>query len=190
VASALRNHYEGTANDPYTLENPNEPYRPIAVLRQSNSHITETRSNAAPGIDVVQYISLGMNALGVYIPFYSGIRKVPMSYFLGDDKASDDSAFWVYRKLQVLAMRNFKEYAPIVQKEFSLFEEKVAARQSQMEEEYNELYKTDPVAGLTLLQGFTDQTVEEALTLTKKLTNILFTIETEAMDKKYHFGGD
>ena len=189
VASALRNHYEGTDNDPYTLENPEEPYRPIAVLRQSNSHITETRSNAAPGIDVVQYISLGMNALGVYIPFYSGIRQVPSPYLLGADKASDDSAFWVYRKLQVLAMRNFKAYAPIIQKEYFVFEENLAARQAQMEEKYNELYKTDPIAALTLLQRFSDQTIEEALTLTKNLTNTVFTLETEAMDKKYHFEG-
>ena len=58
-----------------------------------------------------------------------------------------------------------------------------------MEEKYNELYKADPIAALTLLQNFSDQTVEEALTLTKKLTNILFTLETQAIEKKYHFEG-
>ena len=86
-------------------------------------------------------------------------------------------------------MRNFKAYAPIIQKEYFVFEENLAARQAQMEEKYNELYKTDPIAALTLLQRFSDQTIEEALTLTKNLTNILFTLETEAMDKKYHFEG-
>jgi dipeptidase len=190
IAAMMRDHYQGTDIDPYTLANPSSPYRPIAVLRQSNSHITEIKANAAPGADIVTYFSFGMNLLSTYIPFYSGIENTPASFAAGDKNASDDSAFWTFRKVQVLAMENFKEYAPIVQKEYSDFEARVAERQISLEKEYNALYATDPIAATKMLQQFTDATAEEALAIARRLSNKLFTLETQAIDKKYHFEGE
>jgi len=190
VAAMLRDHYQGTDIDPYTLARPDSPYRPIAVLRESNSHITEIKADTAPGIDITTHFTMGMALLGVYLPFYSGIESTPESFAVGDKNASDDSAFWTFRKVQVLAMLNFKEYAPIVQKEYSAFETKVASRQLELEAKYNALYESDPIAAGKMLQDFTDTMAAEALAVARNLTNVLFTLHTQAIDERYHFEGE
>lgn len=38
VMAAMRNHFEGSRHDPYTLRNPGEPFRPIALLRTAMGH--------------------------------------------------------------------------------------------------------------------------------------------------------
>lgn len=36
--AAMRNHFDGSRHDPYTLRNPDEPFRPIALLRTGMGH--------------------------------------------------------------------------------------------------------------------------------------------------------
>ena len=36
--AAMRNHWDGTRHDPYTHSNPDEPWRPIALLRTGMGH--------------------------------------------------------------------------------------------------------------------------------------------------------
>jgi hypothetical protein len=38
IQAAMRDHWEGTKHDPYTRRNPDEPWRPIALLRTSMGH--------------------------------------------------------------------------------------------------------------------------------------------------------
>ena len=36
--AAMRNHWDGTQHDPYLHANPDEPWRPIALLRTGMGH--------------------------------------------------------------------------------------------------------------------------------------------------------
>ena len=189
VKSILRNHYSGTANDPYTLQNPNEKYRTIAVFRTEHSHILQLRSNMPSDIGNIEYIAFGMPTLSIYLPFYQGISNLPKSFSTGTDHASDDSAFWKFRKLQTLTMLNFPKYAPIVKEAIHKYETKLAKEQKDLEARYLSIYKKNPKAAKKMIEDFTNKTIESAFKLINQLTNRLFTEETHTIDMLYHFPG-
>ncbi|MDW5500488.1 C69 family dipeptidase [Pseudomonas lundensis] len=189
VQAALRNHYQGTSHDPYTNENPKEAYRPISVFRTQESHVLQVRPNLPKAIGEVEYIAIGMPSLSVYVPYYQGIEHYLPGYDKGTDKASDDSVSWQYRKLQTLVMQNYNAYAPEVEKAYAEFEKNTAAQQVSMEKEYLKLYSSQPKQAQKVLQKFEDNTMQQALDLTHRLTNQVLTKMTHDTDMKYHFEG-
>ena len=75
----LRNHYEGTDHDPYSNGlNGNEPWRPISVFRTYEAHILQVRPNMPKEIGCVIYIAFGMADLSCFMPFYQGLKSVPL----------------------------------------------------------------------------------------------------------------
>ncbi|HFZ8992974.1 TPA: C69 family dipeptidase [Citrobacter freundii] len=189
VKKALRNHYEGTSHDPYTNNNPQEPWRPISVFRSQESHILQVRPNMPQAIGEVEYVAYGMSALGVYVPYYQGMTHYLPGYAKGTSQASEDSVNWTFRTLQTLVMQNYSAYAPDVQKAYARFEQQTARQQQTMEKEYLQLYKSQPQKAQQLLQNFEDKTMQDALTLTKQLTQQVITKMTHDTDMKYHFEG-
>ena len=77
IAAGLRNHYDGSKNDPYQTQNPNEPLRPISVMRTSISHITQVFPDLPLDIAVVQYIALGMTDFISLHSFLSRLHQNP-----------------------------------------------------------------------------------------------------------------
>ncbi len=189
VEQALRNHYQGTTHDPYANNNPQEPYRPVAVFRTQESHILQVRPNLPEAIGEVEYVAFGMPTLSVYVPYYQGNEHYLPGYDKGSDQASDDSVAWKFRKLQTLVMQDYNTYAPDVQRAYHQFEQQTAQRQQTMEQQYLKLYKTQPKQAQQLLQHFEDQTMQGALNLTNQLTNQVLSQMTHATDLKYHFEG-
>ncbi|WP_318476654.1 C69 family dipeptidase [Photobacterium leiognathi] len=189
VEQGLRNHYQGTSHDPYANNNPKEPYRPVSVFRTQESHILKVRPSLPIAIGETEYMAYGMSALSVYIPYYQGMTQVPKALTLGNDKADDQSANWQFRKLQTLAMTNWNEFAPIVQKAYQQFEQQTAVKQQALEKQYLAIYKKEPKKAQALINQFEQKTVDDALTLTHDLTNTLLTKMTHDTDMLYHFEG-
>ncbi len=189
VMAGLRNYYQGTKNNPYINNNYDEPYRPISVFRESNSHVTVVRDHLPIDIANIVYIALGMNSLSIYLPFYSSISQVPTSYTLGNDHSSDDSAYWTFRKVQTLAMLNFEKYAPIVQKAYAKLAEEIEVKHQAMEKEYLALYKNNITLARKKVQDFIDWEVNAALNTAKQLANELMTLETIKINNQYEFPG-
>ncbi len=140
-------------------------------------------------IGETEYMAYGMSALSVYIPYYQGMTQVPKALTLGSDKADDQSANWQFRKLQTLAMTNWNEFAPIVQKAYQQFEQQTAVKQQALEKQYLAIYKKEPKKAQALINQFEQKTVDDALTLTHDLTNTLLTKMTHDTDMLYHFEG-
>jgi dipeptidase len=202
VARGLRDHYQGSAHDPYTHQNPKEPWRPISVLRASLSHITQTRPHLPADIGRVNYIALGMTALSAYVPFYWGLSELPADYRQASDQADDESFFWRYRKLQTLVFQDYPHLAPRVQQAIAAFEQDNARRQARMEQGYLATYEQDPAAAKALIQNFTDEMLArqrrmlERLTGTlakqldmEDLTNADYTRMIQEIETAYHFHG-
>ncbi|EAA5550597.1 C69 family dipeptidase [Salmonella enterica subsp. enterica] len=189
VRKALRNHYQGTSHDPYVNNNPEESWRPVSVFRTQESHILQVRPQLPKAIGEVEYVAYGMPALGVYVPYYQGISHYLPGYRKGTDQASDDSVNWKFRKLQTLVMQNYNAYAPDVQRAYLAFEQQTDKRQKIMERNYLKLYKSEPKKAQDLLQDFENKTMQDALILTDKLSNQVFSKMTHATDMKYHFEG-
>ncbi|HIF9420968.1 TPA: C69 family dipeptidase [Photobacterium damselae] len=168
---------------------PKEPYRPVSVFRTQESHVLQVRPNLPKAIGEVEYMAYGMTSLSVYLPYYQGMTKVPHSITLGTDQADDQSANWKFRKLQTLAMMDWNDFAPIVQKAYQNFEQQTAQKQKEMEKQYLAIYKSEPKQAQALINNFEQQTVTDALKLTDQLTNTLFTKLTHKVDMTYHFEG-
>ena len=112
VKQGLRNHYQGTANDPYETQS-NPPDRPISIMRTAFSHITQLRASLPPAIGNIEYIAMGMADLSIYIPFYQGLTTIPSEYqSVTDGVVDSNSVYWKYRKLQALVLQNYPKYAP------------------------------------------------------------------------------
>ncbi|EAR55754.1 putative secreted peptidase [Photobacterium sp. SKA34] len=189
VEQGLRNHYQGTSHDPYANSNPKEAYRPISVFRTQESHILQVRPNLPIAIGETEYTAYGMTALSVYIPYYQGMTEVPKVLTIGTDKADNLSANWQFRKLQTIAMTNWSEFSPIVQKAYQQFEQQTAVKQKELEKQYLAIYKKQPKQAQALINQFEQKTVDNALALTNKLTNTLLTKMTHSTDMLYHFKG-
>ncbi|MCD9510686.1 C69 family dipeptidase [Photobacterium phosphoreum] len=189
VEQGLRNHYQGTSHDPYATQNPKEAYRPISVFRTQESHVLQVRPNLPTAIGDVEYISYGMSALGVYLPYYQGMTEVPHALTIGTNKADSASANWAFRKVQTLAMTNWKVFSPIVQTAYHKFEVQTASKQRELEKNYLKIYKRQPKKAQALINDFEKTTVADALALADQLTNTLFTKMTYTTDMTYHFEG-
>ncbi|MDD3395740.1 MAG: C69 family dipeptidase [Acidaminococcaceae bacterium] len=187
VKEVFRNHYTGTEHDPYLHSNPQEPYRPISVFRCLNAHIQQVRPELPLAIGRVTYIAFGMPSLGLYIPYYQGLESYLPAYTKGSQEASDDSAFWKYRKVQTLAMSNYNSYAPIVQKAYADFEAATAVKQAKMEKGYLELYRSKPAQAQKLLQNFENEVMQGGLDVADRVANKIITQMTYDVGNKYLF---
>lgn len=201
VATGLRNHYNGTANDPYQTQNPKEVNRPISVLRASFSHITQVKPNLPGDIATAQYICLGMTDLSAYVPFYKGLPTIPKAY--GSATVTpDDSMFWKVRKVQALVFQDYPKYAPMAHEAIAKFEKDIARKQLRMEKKYVKIYQQDPEAAKQLIQSFTEDIVGQqgkiftelaekiAKDLGKKnITNDQYLEMINKAEETYHFPG-
>ena len=184
----LRNHYEGTDHDPYSNGlNGNEPWRPISVFRTYEAHILQVRPNMPKEIGCVIYIAFGMADLSCFMPFYQGLKSVPLHFGMGTDHADSVSLYWKFRKLQTLAMTDYPKLAPIVKKAFADHETQIAARMQVFEAAYTELAATDKKAADDLLQNFSLRIFAETEELVERLMNDLFTVRTNDIEKANFF---
>ncbi|AXA34543.1 C69 family dipeptidase [Francisella adeliensis] len=188
VEHALNSHFENTKHDPYELQDPSVTARPISVYRTQQSHILSLKDDLPLPIANIEYLSLGMGALSIYVPFYQG-AKIPLEYQVGDNHADNFSAYWKFRKLQMLGMLNFPKYAPIIKAKFAILNKQIQQNQQAFEKEYISLYKKDPKKAQELLDVFTKTTVASVFAVTESLTNELTTKYSETINDKYKFPG-
>lgn len=189
IRKVFRFHYNGTSHDPYLNNNPKEPYRPVSIFRTTQTHILEVRKELPKEIGEINYVSMGMAALGVFIPFYQGMSEYIEAYTKGTDKSSNDSAYWKFRKVQVLGMVNFNKYAPLIQDVYAKFEAETDQRQKEMEEEYLKIYQSQPIKAKEMIQSFSDLVMQKALDITDELIEELFTLLTIDIEAEYKFAG-
>ncbi|GGY29076.1 C69 family dipeptidase [Paludibacterium paludis] len=188
VQGALQNHYEGSEHDPYTTQNPKTRYRPISVFRTQQSHVLALRDNLPLPIANIEYLALGMTALGIYVPFYQG-SPVPETWQIAEDKADNRSAWWKFRKLQVLAMQDFPKYGPIVKAGYAKLNASLREQQTAFEKEYLRIQAKDPKAAQKKLDAFSRSMVEQVMSTTDALTNDIFTRQSIDISAKYPFHG-
>ena len=188
VESALSSYYQGTEQDPYTSQNPKATKRPISVYRTQQSHVLQVRDNLPMPIANVEYLNLGMTATGIFVPFYQG-ATIPEEYKIATDKADNISAYWKFRRLQMLVMQNFPRYAPTVQQSYALLSQQIADNQKEFEAEYVKLYAKHPKKAQKLLDDFTKNTLDAVYDVTDQLTNQILTDQSTNVGKLYEFHG-
>lgn len=182
VKAMQRDHFQAgslKAHDPYSNGlNGDEPYRPVSVFRCYESHVMQIRPDLPEAIAKVTYIAFGMSDLGVYIPFYYGLKSFPKEFSLGTDKADSYSAYWRFRKLQTFAMTDYPRFAPVVKEAYAKWEAETAEYMKEFEKTYLKVAKKHPKRAKALLQEFNTLIIRDAELLTEDILNELFTMQT------------
>nr|WP_315552830.1 C69 family dipeptidase [Segatella oris] len=189
LRKAFRFHYDGTAHDPYLHNNGKEPYRPVSIFRTTQTHIIQVRPNLPQSIGHITYVALGMADLGVFLPLYQGVKRVPEAYTRGRGKADHESAYWKFRKVMTLGMVNYNAYAPIIKDRYAQLEIENDRLQHDFEAQYLVVYKDNPQRANTMLQQFSDRLLHRALDVADHLLNELFTQMTFDTQNEYLFHG-
>ncbi|WP_347253865.1 C69 family dipeptidase [Leminorella grimontii] len=188
VKAGLRNTYENLGRMPYTAM-PDYTLRPISLFRTQQSHILQSRNGLPVQIANVEYVSYGMPSISIYIPFYPGcLTDFPDGYKkVTDGSADSESAQWKFRKLQTLVMVDYHKYAPIVQKGYRDAEMQFARMQKKLEKAF--IAESDSSKALGLVNAFENKVFTQALEVTEKLTNQLFTLLANDLNQRYKFAG-
>lgn len=194
VKKLLRSHFEIAgleSHDPYTKGlRGDEPYRPISVFRTYESHVMQVRPNLPRAIGEVTYLAMGMGDLGVYVPFYQGLKAFPKEYSIGTDKADSNSAYWKFRKVQALAMTDYPKLAPVVHERYAAWEADTAEKMKAFEAQYLKTVKTNPKKADQMLQDFNLKVIRSAEAATEALENELYTIRTTDIQKQIFFSNN
>ncbi|EFN57508.1 hypothetical protein CHLNCDRAFT_143086 [Chlorella variabilis] len=131
VKAAMRNHWDGSAHDPYLHGNPDEPWRPIALLRTSMGHVTQVRPAAAglpDALSIITHVTFATPKLAPFIPLYKGLPGDAVPRELTVARAGQPDAvslFWRARRLQALVFQDWGVLAPPAAAAIVRFEERV-----------------------------------------------------------------
>lgn len=188
LENVMRNHFDLSNHDPYSFGlNGQEPWRPVCVFRTYESHVLQVRPWMPKEIGNVIYVAFGMAELSCYMPFYQGLKSLPDQYREGTDKADNRSIYWKFRKIQTLAMMNYKLLAPIVKEAFAKHEQEMCQKQAELEKKYLDLVKTDMKAADELLQKTNLELLASTEALADSLLNQMFTVATEKVQAENFF---
>lgn len=105
----LSSHFQGTPYDPIGTgsETEKHKYRPISLAKTQESHILQMNRTPAN----LHWLSLGVSAQSVYIPFYAGITDTPISYKRGEQQYNSDSEYWNYKLAGVLVDAHLQQFS-------------------------------------------------------------------------------
>jgi dipeptidase len=129
-------------------------------------------------IGEVTYLAMGMADLSVYFPVYQGMSKFPKAFSLGTNEADDESAYWIFRKVQTLAMTDYVRLAPIVKEAYGKYEAALPEKMQEIEKRYLHLLHADEKRAKKYLQKQNAKLINEALSLAQDVLNRLFTAAT------------
>ena len=175
IMSVLRDHYEGTELDKscnYTL---GSPYKmngaTICAGGTQYSLVVQLRDWLPSEIGALMWLAPYRPDVQAYIPWYTGVKKVPDIYGLGNsmsalenqfepaDKTFDrnnEVAFWTFVSLVEKVENNYGMYAPLVQKKWHVVEQKAFQNQNKLENKFVKAYKQDPENAKELMTNYSN----------------------------------
>ncbi|USS92929.1 C69 family dipeptidase [Fructilactobacillus ixorae] len=117
VEAVLSSHYNETEYDPLG-NGPSElktKFRPVAMNRTQNSHVLQVRNDAEnPQWAAIMWLNFGVPAFSPYVPFFANVARTPASYDQTPLTMDDHSAYWMYRKLSMLAETHYPQFIQTV----------------------------------------------------------------------------
>ncbi|MBS7649561.1 C69 family dipeptidase [Candidatus Bathyarchaeota archaeon] len=182
----LGDHYEGTRmyNTPHN--NPN--YRTICSKRTVSAMVAELRPNIPLQMQLM-WFCMSTPCTGVFIPVYANTSRIPEPYLTGSgpeeiSSYDEGSAWWVFKKLQLLVDDNYSKLHPKVRSSFDAFYNNVSKQVDQLEEDLINLFlgKRDNEAQ-NKIDIFVEEKLNQGYQLCIRIVKDLL-IESEEPEKK------
>ncbi len=139
--SILRDHYQGTEFDGYPDKGKSPGERMIASSKCVHSDVIQLRGKMNADIGAIIWIGLSRPFSSPYVPFYFGIKKIPLAYSgIPEDKRT---AFSAFRGLSDLIIGKYNERINIVLPRWKKFEKINFTLQPSVEDRALKLLKKD-----------------------------------------------
>lgn len=112
VQQYLSSHFNGTPFDPlgHGSVTDKRKYRPISLAKTQESHVLQMGRSTAN----IHWLSMGVSAQSVYVPFFADITNTPRDYQIGRETYSPQSAYWVFKHAGILVDAHLKEFLPLL----------------------------------------------------------------------------
>lgn len=173
----MRNHLENTELDmskdmgagafgnpyrwrPLTWEVAGEKYcneRATATQQTGFSFVTQSRSWLPDAIGGIFWFGVDDASSSVYVPMYSSITKAPHTFARGNGAImvwSDDAAFWAFNQVSNYAYTRYNLIHPEIEKKQQMYEDQYVSFIKDIDQQAQELYKTNAVAAVEYLTNF------------------------------------
>lgn len=176
IMAILSDHYENTSM--YKTAHNNPHYRTICTKRTVASMIAHLRSWLPKQLQLIWYAT-SSPCISIYLPIYTAITEIPKPYLTGKggkdmSNYNSNSAWWIFKKLQLTVDENYEEYQSIIRREWIKFHERELKQISKFEEEIIKLLKRGEEEKATkMLTNFTKDKLLKAYYKAMKLIEML-----------------
>ena len=169
----LRDRYEGT--DKYTrpqqtpvwrenLDKDPSLSRTISSNLCQSSSVAQLRGNLPVEVGAIMWYTMTNPGYSNYFPIYAGADRVPETFSRQDGKRSPDSAWWLFKSLQLAGDRDYEKFYPLVNNFWIAHHALVTVRQQHIEEKVLSLIRDGSKdEAVALLRAFTFNHAQDAL---------------------------
>jgi len=187
----LRDHREGTFLGP--LWTPGEDFyaslccheRPWSRGQTAASIVVELRGDMPDILRSSCWVCMAAPCVSVFHPLYVKEVEFPSELSIGDERFSEDSPWWRFKRLQRHVERNYAFFAPIVREVWRGFERMELDRIKALERESIELMKAGKrEEAVRKLQRFVKEMCDLSLNLAEELD--IFLRRLDSLLPKYH----
>jgi len=168
LIAILRDQYQGT---PFA----GMKERMIGVANTVHTDVIQLRKWLPADIGAVMWAGLAAAPTTVYIPYYFGIKDVPLQFKTAGPRYDEQSAFWIFRNLTILVRPDFGQLIDVVMPVWQRVEAKCFSHQESVERATVELYEKDKDAARDFLTSYCSGLALNALDRAKHLAGKLRT---------------
>lgn len=173
---------EGIAAGPFSNPNRNRPLtwevdgktygfpRPICLGHCESTTITQSRSWLPNPIGGIVWIGLGVTDTSCFVPFYSGITKLPKSFTIGDHwEFNREAARWAFDYVDFHSRVKFSYAINDIREAQKKWEGEAFHKQNEIDQKALEFYEENPQKAIEFL---TDYCIDHANRVVKAWWNL------------------
>ncbi len=198
IFAILRDRYENT--DKYTHPQKTPVWRENiskdpSLSRTINSNLCQSSSVAQlrgylpVEVGPIMWYAMANPGYSTYFPIYAGADRVPESFSWQDGSRSSNSAWWLFKSLQLAGDRDYEKLYPLVKDFWAAHYALITVRQQQIEEKALSLIRNGSKdEAVSLLQSFTFNQAEIALHHAQLLLDLVEPSREESKPEKQTTG--
>ncbi len=182
LMDVLRNHYEGTELEMNPSYNHGNPHKNVImrICSQTNRYglVAQLRSWLPPEIGDVLWVAPRRPCVQPFVPWYSGITKIPDAYTTKDYQTAlkihfdpqtrvreyvPQQAYWSFTHFAARIDSNYAQDIPAIRAYKRRFQQAEFASQKKFENEVLKEFKKNRTEALRMLTDYTKERAEKAL---------------------------
>lgn len=151
--------------------------RPWGGGQTAASMVVELDRNIPDPIKASCWASMTSPCTSLFMPLYANV-PIPKVLSVADKVYSEESPWWIFKKLQRHTERNYPILGPLIRKFWKETEKRMIEQRAIVEHDAMRLIKEGKKAkSVEILQKFIEISSEEAIKQAKELNEILYSVE-------------